>query len=409
MKKNRDIQLLNTRDEIYSLAVNNILLHSMYHPLKEASNFAKYREDEIKSKKNIVIYGVGLGYHVLELLKLIDEKSTVDLYDIDEEIVEIAMEHGVLKEILKDNRIRFFHGYNQEILVDLSLIIKKSDIFIVFKPAVRVLAKDYIKFKEAMDRFEIGVIGLKKFGKMAQDNFILNSKIHYNTIEKFFENFSVNGRPIVLVASGPSLSLNIEKLKEIRGKVNIFAVGSALRALMNAGIKPDMIAIMDPQEIVYNQIKGYETLDVPLCFLSTASNLAVIKYKGPEFIFYNEDNKNSMVIQTGRSVATAVLEIAIKAGANTIIFVGQDLAYLNNKAHCDDYAHAHFDDTLNKNTNKLVEGINGSMLSTTTGLLYFKKWIEDKILANPKVKFINSSAGARIKGTIEMGLEEVFK
>lgn len=407
MVGNRNIQLLNTKEEAYSLAVNNILLHSMYYPLKEAYNFAEYRAYEIKNKNHIVIYGVGLGYHIIELLKLIDEKSIVDLFDIDEEIVEIAKEYGVLKEILKDNRIRFFHGYSEKFMSSLSECIKQSDDFIVFKPALRVLVKEYTSFKEAMDRFEIGVIELERHGKLAQENLVLNNKIQYNTIEKFYESYNIKDKAVVIVGAGPSLSLNIEKLVKIRNKVNIFAVGSALRPLMRASIEPDMVTIIDPQEIVYNQIQGYENLDIPLCFLSTASNLTITKYNGPKFKFYNSKTENeNIIIETGKSVATAALSIAIKGGANPIIFVGQDLAYLNNKAHCDDYTHG---DYVISSLAKKVKGVDGSMLNTTAGWLYFKKWIEDKIAQNPQIRFINSSAGARIKGTIEMNLEKIFK
>jgi hypothetical protein len=48
------------------------------------------------------------------------------------------------------------------------------------------------------------------------------------------------------------------------------------------------------------------------------------------------------------------------------------------------------------------------MLSTTAGWLYFKKWIEDKIAANPQISFINCSEGARINGTIEMQLDKII-
>ena len=59
MEKARNIQLINTGEGVYSLSINNILIHSMYYPLKEAYNFAKYRENQLKNKNHIVIYGVG--------------------------------------------------------------------------------------------------------------------------------------------------------------------------------------------------------------------------------------------------------------------------------------------------------------------------------------------------------------
>lgn len=408
MTENRDIQLLNTRERAYSLAVDGILLHSMYYPLKEAHNFAKYRKDSIIGKSHIVIYGVGLGYHIMELLKLIDEKSTVSLFDIDDEIVEISMKYGKLKEILKDNRINFFHGYSKKTMANLSSKINSSDAFIIFKPSVRVLGKEYKDFKEAIKRFEIAAIEIERHGNIAQKNFVLNTKVPYDTIEQFFENYNINNKIVVIAAAGPSLGLKIEELKKIKEKVMIFAVGSALKVLMNAGIKPDMITIIDPQEIVYDQIRGYENLDIPLCFLSTASNLVVTKYNGPKFIFYNSENDSkSRVIETGKSVATAVLSIAITGKANNIIFLGQDLAYVNNKSHSEGYVNGNY--TLRNDLTKKVKGVNGDNLSTTAGWLYFKKWIEDKISQNPQIKFINCSAGARIKGTVEMEFDEIFK
>ncbi|MDD3223520.1 MAG: DUF115 domain-containing protein [Clostridium sp.] len=406
---NRDIQLLNTRDSVYSIAVNGILLHSMYHPLKEACNFAKYREDSIKNKRHIVIYGAGLGYHIVELLKLIDKKSTVDLFDIDDEIVEVSKKYGVLNEILKDKRVKFFHSYSEKTMKNLSLKINSSDEFIIFKPSVRVLKEEHIKFKEAINRFEIGIIEIERHGKIAKENFILNSKVSCHTIEEFFKVYSVKDKKVVIAAAGPSLGLKIDKLKKIREKVIIFAVGSALGTLMKAGIKPDIITIIDPQEIVYNQIKGYENLDIPLCFLSTASNLTVTKYNGPKFIFYNSENhRKSMIIETGKSVATAALSIAINGKANAIIFLGQDLAYINNKSHCDDYVHGNYM-IDSEGIFQKVKGVDGSLLNTTEGWLYFKNWIEKKIAQNPQIKFINSSVGARISGTIEMDLDKIFK
>ncbi len=41
--------------------------------------------------------------------------------------------------------------------------------------------------------------------------------------------------------------------------------------------------------------------------------------------------------------------------------------------------------------------------------MYFKRQIEKEIEQNPNVRFVNCSKGARIKGTVEMDLEEVKK
>ncbi|KYH34815.1 hypothetical protein CLTEP_12800 [Clostridium tepidiprofundi DSM 19306] len=48
--------------------------------------------------------------------------------------------------------------------------------------------------------------------------------------------------------------------------------------------------------------------------------------------------------------------------------------------------------------------VNGEVLNTTDGLLYFKYWIENTICKNKDIRFVNCSKGARIKGTYEMEL-----
>jgi len=50
----------------------------------------------------------------------------------------------------------------------------------------------------------------------------------------------------------------------------IISAGSALRPLLMRNIKPDFFAIIDPQDITYNQIKGYENIGIPFIYLVTA-------------------------------------------------------------------------------------------------------------------------------------------
>lgn len=180
---------------------------------------------------------------------------------------------------------------------------------------------------------------------------------------------------------------------------------------MKNGLEPDMVCITDCQEIVYEQFRGYENLSIPLCFLNTASHLAVSKYNGPKYIFYNQLKDQNTVIDTGKSVATAILSIAIKGGANPIVFVGQDLAFVDNKTHTASYTEMYsIDNTVSEDGNyKKVLGVDGTYLKTTTSLLNFKYWIEKAIALNPGIRFINASKGAQIKGAPAMSLKRALE
>ncbi|MBM7869447.1 hypothetical protein JOC70_000916 [Clostridium pascui] len=198
--------------------------------------------------------------------------------------------------------------------------------------------------------------------------------------------------------------LNI--IKEKREYIKVFAVGRTLDILMKNGIKPDAITILDAGEVVYDQIKGYENLDIPLCFLSTGSRWAVEAYKGPKYMFFNKEcnyNKENIVVETGKTVAIPTIDLAIKAGADKVILCGQDMAFVDDKFHAGDN-----ENIKKSNSYQKVLGVDGTYLHTTSGMLEFKKGIERLIEKNKNVKFINSSKGAKIRGTIEINLQDLL-
>nr|WP_278184160.1 6-hydroxymethylpterin diphosphokinase MptE-like protein [Clostridium kluyveri] len=239
------------------------------------------------------------------------------------------------------------------------------------------------------------------------ENYTHNIKQNAFSMEEFFKKYTFKDDAVV-VSTGPSLDCEIDLLKKINGKVKIFCVGSALRALVDAGIIPDMICIIDCQEIVYNQLKGCEDFNVPLCFLSTASRWAVSKYMGPKYIFYNDGNQtDEIIINTAKTVALPTIDIAVKGGAVEIILVGQDLAFLNNRTHTSSYSEIYGIEDRVQDESKLykkVKGVNGEFLNTRSEYLNFKYSIEREIEHNPQVKFINCSHGADIIGTEYMQL-----
>lgn len=404
----RKIQIVNSREGKPIVCVNDIYLHSKYFPSREAEKFISANEKIYKDKDIVLVYGLGFGYHVKELIKRVSENCRIYVFDADEEIIKITEQLGILDELKKDNRIEIITNYSQEFLRKLSYIMTLVDDSLISKASVKLLPDKYKDLKELLEGYNIAKISVERFKDQMKKNYEVNAKLKLPNIGDFFRDVDFAGETIIIAAAGPSLDYNISALKEVNKKCRIFSVGSALITLLRNEIKPDMVCIIDCQEVVYNQLRGYEDLDVPLCFLSTASRWAVAKYTGPKYMFYNEENEDGVVINTGKTVAVATLDIAIKGGAKQIIFVGQDLAYLNHKTHTDAYVEIYgsSNSVPEEGIYKKVLGVDGSMLNTTAGYLYFKRQIEREIEENPHITFINCSKGARIEGTIEVELTE---
>lgn len=398
------MELIKCNNELFTLKKDGILLHSKYNPIKEAEDFASNSiRDFIKEK--LCIIGLALGYHVLEILKLINRNVEVKVFEEDKEILDYAEKYGVLKEILKFKNVKII---NDNFTVKLASELSQTDKVIIYKPSLKVMSN--LELKGVLKNFDIAQKSTVKNAELLKKNCEENQKNNFKIIDDFIEEFY--GEKVVVVSSGPSLDSALEDIRKNRGKIKIISVGSALKALINYDIIPNAVVIIDGQEIVKKQLEGYEKEQFQLLFLNTASRWAVNSFKGSKYMFFNEKTEYSnYIIETGKTVAMASLSIAVKCGFKDIILVGQDLAYLNNKHHSESYEEIYGEkQILDVNDSmKKVEGVNGKMLYTNSGYLYFKTKIETLIDDNKSIRFINCSNGARIVGTIEKNIKEALQ
>ena len=67
-------QLVKSKSGLTVPYIDDVYLHSMYSPAKEAEGFAKLHEETLKRKKNVIVLGLGFGYHVEEIAKILNRE-----------------------------------------------------------------------------------------------------------------------------------------------------------------------------------------------------------------------------------------------------------------------------------------------------------------------------------------------
>ncbi len=153
------------------------------------------------------------------------------------------------------------------------------------------------------------------------------------------------GRPMIICAPGPSLAANVGLLREAKGKAVIIAVSHALRPLRAAGVVPDLVITVDPQDVRYHFADG--DLDGVAALVNGVTvHPALFAYRGPACLslasnggidtwLYRALDAEAAVVPGGGSVATTAFSLGLRWRCDPIVTVGLDLSFAGERYYVD--------------------------------------------------------------------------
>lgn len=402
------IEIIETNTAYPTIKYNNLYIHSKYDPIKESIKMIEPYLELLK-EDIILIYGIGLGYHVQECLKN-SEESIIIVFELNEKLLEVCKACNPL--VFMNKRVKIIDGYDKEFYNEFNRYMNKVSDIIIHGPSLETIKEKHVELYNSIKWYKLNRESVNRNSEMLVNNYKSNLEEKYMDIELIINEMKKENKPFLILTSGPSLELELENIRINRQKFVIIAVGSVLKKVVKSGIIPDIFVLIDGQEIVYNQIKGLEDLLIPLCFLSTASKEAVSSYNGPKYMFYNEEADSNTVIHTGKTVGAAALSIATKCNAKIIILIGQDLCLIDGRSHHSDIGELYGLEDQGKftKTNIKIRDVNGKEILTSETYNYFRSQIELIIRENVKnIDFYNCSKGAYIKGAINIEFKEILE
>ncbi len=399
---------------------------SKYDPLKEAERFVGSIE-EYDAETLFIIYGLGLGYHIEELINSVSENNKILILEPDWQVFKKANELVDLQKIISNPNIFILVGNSSENVVKiLWAYINASNAnnfqFLPFSNYNKVFNDFYNEvtkvLKEHVMTVQVLLSTVSYFSYDYNKNMFSNiasilesSKIQ--DLENKFKNV-----PAVIVSAGPSLDKNIKELKAAKGKALILSGGRTVKALLENGIEPDIVFSIDAGDIAYDTLQGKAENDFPLITTVISSDKVVEAHRGKKMymnvseykglVDYLGDREIDTMLQGG-SVANTMLSCAKFMGCNPVIFIGQDLAYTDKKVHAVNSTITGHVNDVEKGTLE-VEDINGNTVQTSKVFLSFLRWFEMFIESNSDIKYIDATeGGAKIKGTEITTLKECIQ
>ncbi|UXH43432.1 DUF115 domain-containing protein [Rossellomorea vietnamensis] len=387
-------------------------LHSRYNPIKEASSWVnglpRILQDEI------IVIGLGLGYHIAELKKMYPD-ITIHVFEFNTKYVHWLIEHRLIVEDLLNEQVVLHFNQNSIFNEIRQMLNETKENFFIYKPSLELIENEDLK--RSLESFHLyNRTILEQSGNLIE-NFNLNITLRDKEISN--ELFNFHDHTCILVSAGPSLTKQLSMLKRVSldGKFKIICVGTAVIPLLAENIKPDLIMISDPKDNIFKQLEGINTTGIPLVYLSTANHLTVKSYSGQRFIAWQKGfqqaeinaQSNSILLETGGSVATCLLDMLVKLGCKRIGLVGQDLSFTENFSHA---ANAHAQKVIQENYKYIeVKDFYGTgKVKTSKNLYAYLKWFERYARTHQELELCNcTEGGAFIKGWKHMSLREFLK
>ncbi|MEW5767747.1 MAG: 6-hydroxymethylpterin diphosphokinase MptE-like protein [bacterium] len=455
-----EIEVIPARQGLPTLKIGNNFLHSRYDPLKEAGRFIQAYD--LSSASLIAVFGLGLGYHVLAMVRHLKPGKKLLILEKDFGILKTALQLIDLRQILQWKGLKLIvtpdlAETKDEISGWLDIVQLTNILTIEHPPSILLSPAYYHQAKEIL--YAVVSERLRDtLTRMVLENLWMENILKNITpilscpgVSALFGAFE--GIPIFIISAGPSLAKNMEELKAAKGKGVLMAVDTALKPLLSREIIPDIVLSIDAQPESFKDFEGVAGEDITLIADCIAYPEVIKNFKGP--IMFSSTAKaegkekegltfviNPLVswleerigsrghLQSGGSVATSAFDLARLLGGNPIIFVGQDLAFTGERMYVDGVAYVeerikkhrgrldestlkeeYVEEILRKRRKNLIKvpAIGGGEVLTDRMTLYaYLKWLEEGI---PKVKarcIDATEGGALIRGTEVMTLKEAI-
>lgn len=389
-----------TLGDTSTVSVNGIQLTSRHDPLAEAS----IQADATPAGETLYLYGFGLGFLADNLIKTRRELKCLEIKITNAAIFKFVIGILDISDITKHPKVNLgFACEDRRILTP----------FFVHPESLTLCDDDTLKMRDHITH----AVRIEYVNNVFSNDVDLLKRVndfefHKNGKARAVCDLFKMSRPgkVCIIATGPSLEDNIEKLKSVMSESNnniIIACDTATVALQNYGIKPDFVVTID-QLTDSSYFKNFDTRNTALIFHPTTPKELMDSWKGLKYyaissVFLCSHLKNTESINTlisNGSVIHPAIDLGIAMGYKEVIFFGADFSFTKDKTH------AYWPSEVlggNLKSEYWIFNGKGEKVRSAPNMAAYLITTEAIILGNPSIKFYNTSLeGAKIAGTVQI-------
>ena len=358
----------------------------------------------IPGMKKLYVLGSDLGYFEWQFYDLTNESIDIWLFDTNSVLTDYALQFGVLGRIPEEN-LHIVIEKNQEKL--LNAYLKGLDEYkkglAVYEVCPDVLGRLSGRAYDSAYNMLVTIQTSRNLFALSEQNYYRNT----NAVGKYITDLRESGRRAdwVVVGGGPSVDSCIDYLRSVVGKKKIIAAATIYKRLLAEEIKPDYIAVIDPQNRTFDYLRNVTSCDVPLIMADLANWQFSEKYRGEKYLvpmegyYFSKERYRNLGMKLWEMQGTVSgfgIDVAAFLGAERIELVGVDLAYPTESSHASGVDNSR---TVDRKNMIEVEDVNGKRVFTSRVFGEYIRDIEEQIANYSGIRFFNlSDCGAKIKG-----------
>ena len=412
--------------------INKDIFKPVYdNPMKETTE----KLQEFEQYRNYpILYCFGLGNGIFYKMLFSNPKlEKVVIFEPDIEILYLTLNLIDFSEELAENKIEIIltELYNYPTAMQLfedwqfRFYLKAYNLHILNSFYASSFQKEILKIND------INIEAIKQIvishGNDATDS-VIGIKHSLHNIPEMVTNYKFidlikqkNSETAIIVSTGPSLNKQLPILKEIAPYVTIISVDASLPILEKAGIKPDIVCVLERVELTsqfFVNTSDEFMKDIYFVIASLAHEKTIQEIKGKKVITMRPFPYNRYFeldefgyVGVGMSAANMAFELSHIMGYKSAILIGQDLAYGDGVSHASGHVLGESEITQ-KPDDFYIEAYGGKGKVRTFKFwnifrLTFEKAIHE---IGDKMVVINATeGGARIHGALEIPFKEAVK
>ncbi|ADU65608.1 protein of unknown function DUF115 [Desulfurispirillum indicum S5] len=401
-------------------------LYGSGHP--EEFAIKSFQEQFKPHSKNLVFLGIGLSYHANGFFQSEEKAETFSTIFVEKDIELFKISLGIsnIAFLFRNQNAHFFVGLRQDesysklwryFMEKQWIVLHARSTCVILNDALYEHEKDYYS-AVAKNLIHALYQSFIFFGNDPYDSLLgiehmflnLKSIIQLPGVNLFFNKFK--NMPAVVASTGPSLKKQLPLLKEIQGKVLILAPEASLRALTDAGIRPNFVTSLERVPGVEKLVSPFDFGDdmhyvpvpvvVPEVF-DACNGSMFIGYRG--FHHFRWLGVDRGILWIKGSAGNMCYNLATAFGCNPIIVIGQDHAYGEDyRTHAEGTIHIAEQKVDKANLVKLPGYYGGEVDSTWVWQMFRNHYITDVAEGNTKgIITINATeGGASIDGAVHI-------